>query len=91
MKAGAVSRVDTLRELFRFAKAIERRGNKMFTQPELAEELQVSTRTITRYLQTFREQLGLVVETSEKSRAGSVVVGKWKFMDALAAYYRRAA
>lgn len=87
MKSGAINKADTLRELVRFAKVIERRGNKPFTQPELAEELGFSTRTVTRYLQTFREELGLVLEAN--TRTGTVVVGKWKFLEALAAYYKR--
>jgi biotin operon repressor len=90
MKAGPASRVSTLKELCRFAKAIERRGGKPFTQPELATELGISTRTVTRFLQTFREELGLEIETST-SRSGTTVKDKWKFLEAMADYYKRGA
>lgn len=89
MKPGAASTVSALKELCRFARAIEKRGNKPFTQPELAQELGLSTRTVTRYLQNFREELGLTIAVSA-SRSGSSVVGKWKFVEALAAFYKRA-
>ena len=90
MKSGAASRIDILKDLCRFAKAIERRGNRPFTQPELAVELKISTRTVTRYLKIFRDQLDLVVATPE-NRMGSAVIGKWRFLDAVAAYYKRGA
>lgn len=86
MIRGNQGQASTLRELSRFAKAIEKRGNKQFTQSELAAELGISQSSTARYLAFFIDHLGLQLETA--ARAGSSVKGKWKFLDAIRRYYQ---
>ena len=86
MIAGNQGHASTLRELCRFAQAIEKRGNDLFTQPELAKELGIGQATVGRYLVLFASLFGL--KHQQIPGKGCRVKGSWKFIDAMRRYYQ---
>lgn len=82
--AKSISKIQTLTHLCQLSAAIERRGKSIWKIADLAEELGWNRRTTCRYLDDLRE-LGLKTDRPKEGadKLGSIVVGKWRFLDAV--------
>lgn len=88
MRAGGASKTDLLNELMRFAKLIESLGNTSWSQPEIASRLNVSTRTVTRYLNLLTSSYGLKLNVRLGTGKNCAVMGTWSFLEALKKQYQ---
>lgn len=88
MRAGGASKTDLLNELMRFAKQIESLGNTAWSQTDLASKLNVSTRTVTRYLNLLTGSYGLRLTIKSGSGKNCAVIGTWSFLDAVKKQYQ---
>lgn len=88
MRAGGASKSDLLHELMRFSKMIEALGNTSWSQSDLASKLNISTRTVTRYLNLLTGSYGLRLTIKAGWGKNCAVIGTWSFLDALKKQYQ---
>lgn len=88
MRAGGTSKAELMHELMRFSKLLESLENTAWSQTDLASKLNVSTRTVTRYLNLLTGSYGLRLTIKSGSGKNCAVIGTWSFLDALKKQYQ---